>query len=305
MTERAPTTVTVDRDVPFHEAGGETLLLDVYESTASSGPKPVAVLVRGGGFTVGDKGEFARHAIDLAEDGYLVVEPQYRLAPEHTFPAALVDVKAAIEWCRSEADAYGADPQRVVAVGHSAGANLVVLAAATADDPALEPDLYPGASSELSAVVGYAGVYDFRAMAETAAGDEDIDRQYLGGGPEEVPEAYELASPVAQATVSMPPTLLLHGEDDDVLPPAQSELLARTLDPLTEVTYDPVPGGHAFPFNGAFYDDVYERTAEFLQRHVGTTADVEGAGEPSLDEGLGGGKPPGGGPAGGPDDPRF
>lgn len=307
MTERAPTTVTVDRDIPFHEAAGETLLLDVYDSTASSGPKPVAVLVRGGGFTVGDKGEFARHAIDLAEDGYLVVEPQYRLAPEHTFPAALVDVKAAIEWCRAEADAYGADPQRVVAVGHSAGANLVTLAAATADDPAFEPDLYPGASSELSAVVGYSGVYDFRAMAETDdAGDADIHRQYLGGGPEEIPEAYELASPVAQATVSMPPTLLLHAEDDEVLPPAQSELLARTLDPLTTVAYEPVPGAHGFPFAGAFYDDVYDRTAAFLQRHVGVTDDPMGVHDgPSLDEGRGPGKPPGRGPTSGPDDPRF
>ncbi|WP_262178072.1 alpha/beta hydrolase [Haloarcula laminariae] len=259
------TTVTVRRDIPFHEGEGETLLLDVYEDAAATGPKPPVVLVRGGGFTVGDKGEFARQAIDLAEAGYLVVEPQYRLAPEWTFPAALVDVKAAVAWCRTECEA--ADPQCVAAVGHSAGANLVVLAAATADDPALEPDQYPGASSALSAVVGYAGIYDFRV------GHDDRRETYLGGSPEDVPAAYDLASPVEQADMSMPPTLLLHGEDDGVVPPRQSAILAETLDPLTTVDHRVVPGGHGFPFAGAHYDDTYDVTVEFLDGQLSSPSD--------------------------------
>jgi len=256
VNERDEMTVTVRRDVPFHEVAGETLRLDAYEDTAATGPKPVVVLVRGGGFTVGDKGEFARQAIDLAEAGYLVVEPQYRLAPEWTFPAALVDVKAAIEWCRTEAE--GADPQRVAAVGHSAGANLTVLAAATADDPALEPEQYPGASSALSAVVGYSGIYDFRLNPG------DRTEAYLGGSPAELPAAYDLASPVEQADMSMPPTLLLHGEDDGVVSPQQSAVLAETLEPLTTVEHRVVPGGHGFPFAGAHYEETYDRTVEFL-----------------------------------------
>ncbi|MFC7250251.1 alpha/beta fold hydrolase [Halomicroarcula sp. GCM10025324] len=291
MTRSDATTVSVQRDVPFQEVGDETLHLDIYDAPATSGPKPVAVLVRGGGFTVGDKGEFARHAIDLAADGYVVVEPQYRLAPEWTFPAPLIDVKAAIEWCRAEGEGYGADPNRIVAAGHSAGANLVVLAAATADDPALEPDLYPGTSSALSAVVGYAGVYDFRAFERLDESEQDVDthEQYLGGTPSEVPAAYELASPVAQADVSMPPTLLLHGEDDAVIPPSQSALMAETLDPLTTVQNEVLPSDHGFPFHGAFYDEVYERTARFFDQHAGTG--------PETDAGLGGSGPPDDGPA--------
>ncbi|WP_254278860.1 alpha/beta hydrolase [Haloarcula marina] len=292
MTERAASTVTVQRDIPFHEADGVTLALDVYDDPDASGPKPVAVLVRGGAFTVGDKGEFARHAIDLASEGYLVVEPQYRLAPEHTFPAALVDVKAAIEWCRTEADRFGADSDRVVALGHSAGANLVCLAAATGDDPAFEPDLYPGASSSLSAVVGYAGVYDFRAMTGAGPEHEDINTKYLGGTPDEIPEAYDLASPVVQADVAMPPTLLLHGEDDEVVPPNQSALLADTLDAVSTVEYDRIPGGHGFPFHGAFYDDVYDRTAEFFRRHVDVVDDADAPPQSGPNRGPQGGPEP-------------
>jgi len=259
------TTVTVRRDVPFHRVDGETLRLDVYEDPETTGPKPAAVLVRGGGFTVGDKGEFARQAIDLAADGYLVVEPQYRLALEHTFPAALVDVKAAIEWCRTECEQV--DSQRVAAVGHSAGANLAVLAAATADDPALEPDHYPGASSAVSAAVGYSGIYDFRM------GLDDRRESYLGGSPEDLPAAYDLASPVEQADMSMPPTLLVHGEDDHVVDPQQSVILAETLDPLTTVDHRLVPGGHGFPFDGAHYDATYELTTEFLGQRLSAPTD--------------------------------
>jgi len=256
------TTVTVRRDVPVHEVDGETLLLDAYEDPAATGPKPAVVMVRGGGFSVGDKGEFARHAIDLAEAGYLVVEPQYRLAPEWTFPAALVDVKAAIAWCRREPEEV--DPQRVAGIGHSAGANLVVLAAATADDPALEPDTYPGASSTLSSVVGYSGIYDFRL------GLDDRRETYLGGSPEDLPAAYDLASPVEQADMSMPPTLLLHGEDDGVVDPQQSAILAEALDPMTTVEHRVVPGGHGFPFDGAHYDEMYDATVGFLETAVAT-----------------------------------
>ena len=264
MSSHTATTVTVRRGEPFHEVGDERLRLDVYEDTDTTAPKPAVVLVRGGGFTVGDKGEFARHAIDLATDGYLVVEPQYRLAPEHTFPAALVDVKAAIEWCRAEAD--GVDARRIAAVGHSAGANLAVLAAATADDPALEPELYPGASSAVAAAVGYAGIYDLRLGA-----DPDGRRSaYLGGSPEDLPDAADLASPVSQADTSMPPTLLLHGEADTVVEPRQSAVLAEALEPLTTVEHRGVAGGHGFPFAGAHYDETYERTADFLSQHLHT-----------------------------------
>jgi acetyl esterase/lipase len=282
VTTPDATTVTVRRDRPFHAPDGEQLLLDAYESPASTGPKPAVVFVRGGGFTAGDKGEFARQAIDVAEAGYLAVEPQYRLAPEYTFPAPLVDVKAAIQWCRAD---ERVDPQRVAAVGHSAGANLAVLAAATADDPGLEPEQYPGASSALSAAVGYSGIYDFRMR------DGD-DTAYLGDSE----AALDLASPVEQADASMPPTLLLHGDADTVASPQQTAVMAERLDPLTTVVSERVDGGHGFPFDGAHYDATYDRTADFLGQHLGTPG--EDGGPPSGPDPT---QPPSGGAFDGPD----
>lgn len=262
MTDGAHSAVRVHRDVAFAERESDPLALDVYEPP-QSGPRPVAVLVRGGAFRSGDKGELARYALDFAADGYVAVEPQYRLAPDHRFPAALVDVKAAIEWVRTAGESYGADPSRVGAVGHSAGANLVTLAAATADDPAFEPDLYPGASSELDAVAGLAGVYDFAALAEQV-GDDEVQREYLGTPVTEDREVADLASPAAQADLSMPPTLLLHGEDDEVVPSEQSTLFHDVLDPLTDVELELVDADHAFPFDGEEHDGVSDRLTEFF-----------------------------------------
>jgi|AntDeeMinimDraft_6_1070357.scaffolds.fasta_scaffold19762_1 acetyl esterase/lipase len=257
----AESTVTVHMDIPYREVAGETLRLDIYEPTDREGPLPAVVLVRGGGFVVGDKGEFARHAIDFASDGFLAIEPQYRLAPEYRFPAALRDVQAAIEWVQASGTQYDADPGRVAAIGHSAGANLVALVAATAGESPRRPPL--------AAVVGYSGIYDFRAFdaADLDPEEPDIHAQYLGGTIEEIPEAYERASPAAEVDEAMPPTLLLHGAGDDVLPAAQSEQFADALEPLTEVEFDELSTDHGLPFHGATYDGVYERTRAFLHEH--------------------------------------
>lgn len=261
--------VTVTRDVPFHETPTGTLELDVYEPSSDGGPHPVVILVRGGGFTVGDKGEFARHALDLAADGYVAVEPQYRLAPSATFPAPVVDVKAAIEWVRAEGDRFGMDPQRIGLVGHSAGATLVATAGYTPNEPAFEPDAYPGVSSAVDAVVGYSGLYDFLALArQSDHGDDELDADYLGAPATADPDRAELASPVTHVDVDAPPTLLVHGRADDVLPSAQSELCYEVLDPVTDASLALLDGDHAIPFQGHHYDEVFRETATFLDSHV-------------------------------------
>jgi acetyl esterase/lipase len=263
-------TLTVTRDVPFHETEQGTLRLDVVEPTDVTGPLPVVILVRGGGFHVGDKGEFARQAMDFAAEGYVAIEPQYRLAPTSQFPAPVVDVKAAIEWVRSEGERFGADPSRVSLVGHSAGANLAAMAAVTQNDPAFEPEVYPGASSAVDAVVGYAGLYDFLTMgrhADDVAPEQRVDIGYLGGPSEDNPDRAELASPTSHVDADTPPTLLIHGTADDVVPSGQSELFHEMLEPMTTVELELREDDHAFPFHGHCYDEVFERTADFLDRH--------------------------------------
>ncbi len=261
-TSPEPPAVTVHRDVPFHETPERTLSLDLFEP-AESGPRPTLLFVHGGAFVEGDKDQLEEYAREFAERGYVTATCQYRLADEATFPAALVDVKAAIEWLRTDGEGYGVDSRRIGAVGWSAGANLAALAAVTANEPGFEPEVYPGASSELGAVVGYAGVYDFERMDDDSAPHVP----YLGGTRGERPTAYDLASPVGHADFRTPPTLLAHGTDDDVLPIAQSEAFFADLDAVTDARFEPLDGaGHEFPLDA--FDETAELTAEFLGTHL-------------------------------------
>jgi len=89
------------------------------------GDRPVLVYVHGGGWTLGSLDTHDEVCRRLARSaGSLVVAPDYRLAPEHPFPAALDDVAATMDWLRGHAQNYGGDPQRVAVGGDSAGGTI-------------------------------------------------------------------------------------------------------------------------------------------------------------------------------------
>jgi acetyl esterase len=98
--------------------------LDVYRPLARGGPRPVVLYVHGGGFRILSKDTHWLMGLAFARRGYVVFNIDYRLAPAHPFPAALLDVTAAYRWVLEQAAAWGGDPSRLVVAGESAGANL-------------------------------------------------------------------------------------------------------------------------------------------------------------------------------------
>ncbi|MFN3682968.1 MAG: alpha/beta hydrolase [Fimbriimonadaceae bacterium] len=124
-------------DVPYTDTGDPRQRLDIYAPEKASGA-PVVVFFHGGGWRTGDK----RQAIQgkdrvLTEAGFLLVSANYRLAPEHRFPAFVRDAAAAVGWVRRNIARYGGDPKRLFVMGHSAGAHLA--ACLGADPRWLEP----------------------------------------------------------------------------------------------------------------------------------------------------------------------
>ncbi len=100
--------------------------LDIYGDTAGGG-RPVLMFVHGGGFVQGDKGgggSWPSAAVGrmAARAGFIGVVINYRLAPDHTWPAGAQDVGAAVDWLRAHIGAHGGDPARIVPIGTSAGA---------------------------------------------------------------------------------------------------------------------------------------------------------------------------------------
>jgi acetyl esterase/lipase len=268
----AAAAVEVRRDVPYATPPEGPLSLDLYGPAAPTGGsrarRAAVVLLHGGGWRDGDKRDLIRYGLALAERGFVCAVPDYRSSREATFPAQVRDAKAAVRWLRANAAAAGVDASRVGAFGVDAGAHLAVLAALTPDDPAFRPapeTLEVGAETTdaLAAVVGVAGLYTF----EHAPGRETLTA-LLGGTRAEVPEAYERASPSTHLDGDAPPTLLLHGEEDDVVPAMASELFYDGLEAAATDADCAIAAETGHDVHEAQFEWTLSWTAGFLDRHL-------------------------------------
>jgi len=207
---QSPTTPSPLRDQSYAQRGELELLADVHRP-ASSVPAPAVILVHGGSWTRGTRGRMERIARAMAEHGFVAVNIEYRLAPEHPYPAPLEDVLAAVCWVRRNAGRLRVDPGRIALWGYSAGAHLSALAASRPQ--ALHPlDVRADADPSVQACVLGAGPSDLRRF-----GDLWPIRRFLGGTPSERPRVVEAASPVLSVHAKSPPTFLYHGRDDWVV----------------------------------------------------------------------------------------
>ncbi len=128
-----------DRRIPGPD--GEVPVRVYWPSRAD--PQPILVFYHGGGFRLGDLDTYDPICRDLAaRSGAIIVSVGYRLAPEHVYPAALVDSYAALEWVHSDAADIGGDPTRVAVGGDSAGGNLAAAVALKARDLAGPPIVF-------------------------------------------------------------------------------------------------------------------------------------------------------------------
>ena len=201
--------------------------LDLYRPTVPAPSKTVVVYLYGGAWTSGARGHYRFAGEAFASLGHLTVVPDYRLYPEARFPAFVEDAALALAWVRDSIAGHGGDPDRIVLVGHSAGAHIAALLAldrrylATAGVPA----------RSIAGLVGLAGPYSFdptryrstRKIFATAATADD-------------------ARPVSFAHPGAPPTLLLHGSDDGTVKPSNSAEMAAALTAAgVEVRYEVLP----------------------------------------------------------------
>lgn len=201
---------------------GDPLALDLYMPPVNSVPAPVVVMIHGGAWRAGNRTELPRIDRYLASRGYLVAALDYRLAPACKFPAAPEDVRAAIAYLKEHAAALNLDPQRIALIGRSAGGHLALLDAYTSNDPSIRGVVAIYAPADL--VWGYEHPCNPRVLDSTA-----VLEDFLGGSPGRVPAAYHDGSPINFISAATPPTLLIHGERDDMVYIHHSEQIAQRL----------------------------------------------------------------------------
>jgi acetyl esterase/lipase len=207
--------------------------LDVYRSD-QEGPNPVALWIHGGGFVGGDKGTGVNeHFGALLDAGWDILAVNYRLATtdgQHRWPTALHDVKTAVRWVKANAAAQDWDPERVAAIGHSAGGNLAALLATTANDPQLEPtDLtapLQQVDSSVVAAISLRGVTDLGLYAQSPFGDPAAT--YVGCT--DCPERLADASVQPHVDEDSSPIFATHGADDPIAAPEHGQRLQAAFD---------------------------------------------------------------------------
>ena len=129
-----PEDVTECRNISYGPHG-QWNLLDVYYPAGTSKPLPTIVSIHGGGYVYGSKEIYRRYGMDMAKRGFAFVNFNYRLAPKWKFPAPLADTNAVLQWVRANARRYHLDPERIILVGDSAGAQLASQYAAIHTNP--------------------------------------------------------------------------------------------------------------------------------------------------------------------------
>jgi acetyl esterase/lipase len=221
----------IERNITYTLAGGIPEQLDVYVpgSNPPPGGRPVILAIHGGGWRRFDKSDYGRRvASAFVPAGYAVVAPNYPLSAPGapTWPLNLQDLQDAMRWVRQNAGRFGFNSSRIVAMGESAGANLANLLGTSSGSSCSNGSQN---SAAVDAVIGFSAptaLAELYAESPLAGG---AVAQFLGGTPATIPDNYCAASPAHHVSANGPPTFLVHGADDPLVPPSQSEEMAAAL----------------------------------------------------------------------------
>jgi len=209
-----PSRVEIRRDLVYAEIDDQPLAIDLYmpRDRAPGERPPIVLWMHGGSWLFGTHHDCR---VDwLAEEGFAVASVAYRTSLEAKWPAQLEDSQAALRWVRKNAVTYGYNADRIAAIGMSSGGHVALMLGL--DDRERPVD----------AVISYYGPTDLKAMSNDyffADWPGYPVRQLLGKSVEDDPDRAIGASPFYRIGRRGPPVLLIHGEDDFVVPVAQSE----------------------------------------------------------------------------------
>jgi acetyl esterase/lipase len=272
-----PPGLKVERDLLFASLGGKNLKLHLYRPENSSGNVPVVVLIYGGAWMARNQAMETPKAAWLATHGYAAAVIDHRLSSEALFPAQIYDCKAAVRWLRANAAKYGLDAAHIGAWGESSGGHLASLLGVAGSVAGLEGDAgNTNQSSQVQGVVDFFGPTDFlQAQAHALPGSllnhdspTSPESRLIGGAIQENPDKAGQANPIKYVTGDAPPFLIVHGEQDPLVPCDQSELLFKALKKAgANVTFYKIAGaGHGGP---AFNSDMMRAAVlAFFDKHL-------------------------------------
>ncbi|MGL6225574.1 MAG: alpha/beta hydrolase fold domain-containing protein [Thermoguttaceae bacterium] len=241
------------RNIPYVEKGGERQQLDIFvprlnkrsevqetqddlQPSKTGSACPLIVYIHGGGWAGGSKEAIGDRISWLIREGYAVAAINYRLTQTNIFPAQIEDCKAAIRWLRAHAGEYGFDTKQVGVFGDSAGGHLAALVAVTGDVREFDVGEHLDQSSAVQACCDIFGPTDFTVFLQHDGFTEEFRKAVtdlltglLGGKLEDKMELARKAGPITYVKKEVPPMLILHGDNDPIVPYQQSILFEEAL----------------------------------------------------------------------------
>ena len=201
-----PKSIKKKGNIVYKTIGDRKLALDIfYPKEKTKQTRAAVLLIHGGGWKSGDKNQNYDQAIKLAENGYVAITVEYRLSLEAKYPAAILDVKSAVQWIRINAKKYQINPNKIAVMGFSAGGQLAALLGTTNNMAIFKNESL--VSDEVQAVINVDGLLAFKHPES----EEGVSAAlWLGGTYNEAPQNWEQASALSHVNKNSTPILFIN-----------------------------------------------------------------------------------------------
>lgn len=216
-------------DITIGEINGVKLSINLaFPQTHSAQPRPVLIMIHGGGFLKGDKSKNNLRIQKMTQLGFVAASAMYRFAPEHKFPSALDDIKLAIRFLKAHAIEYHINPERIIVSGASSGSYLAVMAGVTGNSNAFDDHgLYTEFDSSVHAVAGQSSpIADFRLAKYS---EFSLVKRLLEHNSSNHQQDLAALSPITYLDSDDPPMFLSHGDTDPIVSVEMSREFVREL----------------------------------------------------------------------------
>jgi acetyl esterase/lipase len=257
----------VNPDVVYGTQNNYQLKLDLWRNQSAKQPVPTVIYIHGGGWIFGDRIGATPQLFPYFQRGWNIVNVEYRMAYVSPAPAAVEDCRCALRWVIRNAKQYNLDITRIILTGHSAGGHLSLTTGMLTPDAGLDVECPGDEVLKVAAIVDWYGPTDVNDLLQ-GPNKKTYAEQWLGTQPNRE-EVAKRSSPLTYVSPSNPPIIVIHGDEDGVVPYEQSVRLHKALDaasvPNELVT---IKGG-----NHGYYPDAdqlraYDRIWAFLDAHL-------------------------------------
>jgi acetyl esterase/lipase len=250
------------KDLVYKNLDAKTLHLDAFYKNENT-KLPAVILIHGGGWKSGNKSQMQFMAQAIASKGYSCFAIEYRLSPEAKYPAAILDVKSAIKFIKSNAEKFNVDPSRIAVLGCSSGGQMAALIGTTNENSAFEDKDDWSQDAKVQAIINMDGILAFKHPESQEGKAASL---WLGGTYEEKPETWQQASALTHTDKNTPPILFINS--DMIRFHAGRDNMIEILD--KNGIYNEVQtiknSPHSFWFFNPWFDEMINYTTQFLDK---------------------------------------